>query len=509
MTDCNKKKKRFLYNQKVLDILVQSGIILLSFFWYSSLRYPLLNSDDALNILMAHDYHFPDSLYCWGQDRGGTLIPLLSQIFIKGFHSSAILAVSLSNYLILILGYFALSSLLKTRFSKLVFCVAWFLPFQRFIDLLRFPIGVEYSIIAIIIFIITRIQKNIEKQGGKYRLKQHLHISCIIILSALSIWVSDLSLINLSILLVVLLFYSNKQRCKRVLLIPIIYVILGGVFCFLCVYFAKYSTATKTSGYIALNNLYEVKEALQIIFISIKEVLLFKNGEFLISTYTYLLILFVLFSIAFILKNKITGKLLSNPWFSFFLLDFCAVFFVILLSSWVLANQMGRWYFCSSYIALSFVILKGIEMFPQKRSTFILKIGLTIIVGIGALSPIYSMKYIYPKRLTPQVKVSAEFLSLGEIGIIAEYWNSYINSCPAPDKIMVTPHDKSDVKNPVFVEKVFTQPKLYIIKDMWMDTFPDTLHQFGRTLLKKGDAFIIANSNVCEYVIISKEESIE
>ncbi|MEG2541578.1 MAG: hypothetical protein RSB59_07425, partial [Clostridia bacterium] len=65
------------------------------------------------------------------------------------------------------------------------------------------------------------------------------------------------------------------------------------------------------------------------------------------------------------------------------------------------------------------------------------------------------------------------------------------------------------LKNPDLVDKVFPCPKLYIIKDMWMETFPDTIYQFGRALLKKGDAFTIANSNVCEYVIISKEKSAE
>lgn len=134
---------------------------------------------------------------------------------------------------------------------------------------------------------------------------------------------------------------------------------------------------------------------------------------------------------------------------------------------------------------------------------------MVIIVIIGVLSPIYSMKYIYPKHLKPQVEVSSEFLQLGEIGIIAEYWNSYINSCPDPDKIIATSHDKSDVKNPDFVDKVFKRPRLYIIKDMWMETFPDTPNQFGRTLLKKRNSFTIANSRVCEYTVITDAESLK
>jgi hypothetical protein len=60
-------------------------IILLSFSFYSSNFYPLLSSDDALNILMAHYYHLPHDIYCWGQDRGGTLIPLEEHVTLPAF----------------------------------------------------------------------------------------------------------------------------------------------------------------------------------------------------------------------------------------------------------------------------------------------------------------------------------------------------------------------------------------------------------------------------------------
>jgi len=54
---------------------------------------------------LAYYYQLPQDIYCWGQDRGGTLIPLIAQIFIKLFGCSAVTAVSLSNYLLLIAGY--------------------------------------------------------------------------------------------------------------------------------------------------------------------------------------------------------------------------------------------------------------------------------------------------------------------------------------------------------------------------------------------------------------------
>ena len=45
----------------------------------------------------------------------------------------------------------------------------------------------------------------------------------------------------------------------------------------------------------------------------------------------------------------------------------------------------------------------------------------------------------------------------------------------------------------------FNQPDLYIIRDMWMDSFPDTIQQFGYMLKKDGNEFRIAYSQVCRY----------
>ena len=49
------------------------------------------------------------------------------------------------------------------------------------------------------------------------------------------------------------------------------------------------------------------------------------------------------------------------------------------------------------------------------------------------------------------------------------------------------------------VDEVFAQPKLYVIRDMWMDSFPDTLKQFGFTLVRKGKPFFLGGCNICEY----------
>lgn len=160
-------------SRKSIFYFILSIIIGTSFCLYSSVFYPLLNSDDALNILMAHYYKLPHDIYCWGQNRGGTLIPLISQFFIKIFGFPAYISVSISNYIILFLGYLGFSSLFKNNYIKILFSIAWFFPPVQFIDLMRFPIGVEYSLIGFSILIL----KKLDFKTNSY--KNHIYLSII------------------------------------------------------------------------------------------------------------------------------------------------------------------------------------------------------------------------------------------------------------------------------------------------------------------------------------------
>jgi hypothetical protein len=109
------------------------------------------------------------------------------------------------------------------------------------------------------------------------------------------------------------------------------------------------------------------------------------------------------------------------------------------------------------------------------------------------------MKFEGKKTLKPMVKVVSEFNQLGKIGIISEYWNSYIISCSNPNMIVATPNDKSIIKNYKFVVQVFKQKNIYIIKDMWLNEFPDTIQQFGHILVKNGKQFNLGGCTVCKY----------
>ena len=491
---------------QILNIVFFTAIVVISFFLYSSRFYPLLNSDDALNVLMTYYYDLPNDFYCWGQDRGGTFIPLISQIFHKILGFSAVLSISFSNYLVLLVGYFGFSSLFKNKTTKLLFALLWFFPPLRFIDLTRFPIGVQYSLLGISIYLINRIDF-----VNKKMIYNHLHLIGSILLLSISIWVSDLTIVSISVLLIVLSFYYFLiEKRKGINKYILIYCAGGIIGISLFIKYIKTFATAVTTNYTKFNNWDTFKGAINILKGEFLEVLSFQNDELFYSIYAWLVIVFCLFLAGSYFNNSFFKLLKSNKWIAFFIVDFFAIFGVILLSKWVYLNGMGRWYFVTSYISFSILILllfDNLQLNGIKRKVATSFLFLSIV--IGSYSTIHFLKFINPKSLRSQISVRSEFLSLGNIGIIGEFWNSYISACPDPLRIKATAHDKSGIRNQKLVDEVFAQPNLYVIKDMWMNEFPDTLFQFGYILKKNGDSFKLGDCDVNKYDKIKRNQVIK
>lgn len=108
---------------------------------------------------------------------------------------------------------------------------------------------------------------------------------------------------------------------------------------------------------------------------------------------------------------------------------------------------------------------------------------------IGGLGTIYNLRYIWPGTLKPRVEELKELQQLGKAGIIGDYWNSYVCSIVAPDSIIATPHQESQVRNLLLPEQVLNQPNIYLVQDWWLETFPDTVTQFQTILIKQGKPF--------------------
>lgn len=473
-------------------------IFLLSFRFYSSLFYPVLNSDNAVTILMIHYFKLPKDLYFWGQDRMGSLIPLIGQIPLKVFNLSALTSESVVHYLILLLGFLAFSYFLRSYILKIIFSIIWFFPPMRLIDVTQLSFGIHYSLIAITCYLIDYYQKEKIQNNP---LLSHLILSIITLILILSIWVSDMALISVFILLAIQLYFYLKEYNFSLNLFnkkEFYYALIGFIVGYIFIHYAK-STSPVRIDYTTFSDLNTIKQTIIIFRNSILDFFKFKANEPFTSVYSYFVLIIMILLFSHI--NKISLNSNIRKWFLFFMFDAAFLLAIILISNWTFLNGVPRRYFTSTYISLSFSILLLIDNLHVSKKQFnILSIILMITVLIGGVGALYNIKYIWPKTMTPRVEFSREFEKLGKIGVIAEYWNSYITSCTNPNLIKATPHDSTwAVRNYEIVEEVFQQENIYIIRDMWLQSFPDTVVEFGRVLLKDGNEFRIGDCNVCKY----------
>jgi len=475
-------------------------IIILSFRFYASNFYPALCTDDAVIILMLHNFSLPHDIYFWGQDRYGSLIPLLGQFFFKLFKLSAVSSESITHYILLIAGYFGFAGLFQSYSNKFIFAIIWFFPPFHLIDFIRNNLGIQYALIGIAVFALNELYAS---KTTLYSLKQHLLLLLCTIVLILSIWVSDLSIVTIFILLCVLFFFYLKEHnfaignkfYKKPELYYIVFGLLTTVF---FIHYAK-SHADKIENYEKFNDFNAIIASIKIFCKSICELFTFKSHELFTSIYLYLILIvsgLCLFNFRFIKLNDNNKK-----WLIFFMIDGVIAFSVIMLSKWSYLNGVPRRYFIPVYISLwiAFLIILEHLQLNIRLKKYIEMILITAVI-IGGIGTLYNFKYVlWIKTLEPRIKTANEFKSLGNIGIIADYWYSYINACPDPDMIKATPNESSYVRNRKLADDVFKQNKLYVIKDNWLDSFPDSLKQFGHLLLKDGEQFYLGGSDVCKY----------
>lgn len=485
---------------KVFYLLI-SAIILSSFFLISSAFYPLLNSDMAINVLIADSFSLPHDVYWWGQDRLGSFIPLISQPFIK-LGMSPLLAVSICNYLVITAGFVGFSKLFKRKETIIIFALAWFFPYQRFIDLNVFPLGLSYGLLGFSILFLRKIDLN-ESFVKSRRNLFNIIATALVWFSA--VWISDLMYITLLILGIScgIYFFFNKEFSRRKKAIILTYALIMVPIILIIIKLKTYATGV-SQKFATINTFSEIKEAFNMVIGGIHHLLDFRES-FFVCLGAWIILFASILAIILSIKHIRLILTFKNFWLNFFLADFIGIMTVIFLSHWVYLNQMGYWYFVAPYISGLLFILLTIDkstILQSKLAFTGILIG-TIVISVSPITKIYSQLGEYRSTAS----YARELNRLGEIGLIGDFWEAYKLSVANPGQIKGTAHQDSDLKNNYErVHDVILQPKVFVSREMWMDSFPDTLNQFGYVLLKKGEPFFLAGSNLCEYKVFLWDE---
>lgn len=471
-------------------ILMEWGWILpavISFAFFSDRFSIYYNSDDALNVLMAYDFSLPRDWYCWGQDRGGNLLPMIAHALIR-MGVQPIWAASLVRYAFLVAGFLAWRSFLTKPGTRLLFSVAWFFPPERFASLLWLPFGVQVSLLGIFLWLINRIEKAQQKGTLITRVAVATGVA------TLAVWVSDFSAVVLLAWCLYMLFrhkrsgdFSNVFRLATVG-VGLFFLVLGVVF----ILYAK-STATAISGYsdTPFNSLPEVWAGLNILALETVSLTLFQEGNAWESLWFWGALVMGVMVVVHL--RKALPKHIARPYRETVLVGAVCSLLALLFSNWVYDyGDMGVRYFTPIYLFLAWWVVGSLDTI---RSQW-LKVWVVLLVGIGAISAV--LPRIQADR-EPVVEVYAELDALAPAGLIGEYWNAFIASTHSPHQIKATPDQHSWYRSLDWAEQALDQPSLYLIQDHWLDSFPDQITQFGQRLVRAGEPFRIARSTLCAY----------
>ncbi|MCU0370179.1 MAG: hypothetical protein MUC31_02090 [Bacteroidales bacterium] len=477
-------------------------IILLSFRLFSTIYYPSVNSDEGVIVLMLHYFKLPGDLYFWGQDRYGGIIPLLGQVPFRLLGLSSLISETIIHYIILISGFLAFSAFIRSKTNKIIFALVWFLPPIYYTDLLRNVFGLQYSLTAILLFLITRYLPSYQTRKLISKLPFYFLLLAV---TVILFWVSELAVTSILAILIVSFFFLLKdQKLTALFRKPEPYILITGLFLVWLV-ISRLKNLVEPSPYDQygekwLNDFQGIYHAIALLLSSVVSVLTFRVPDFLFSLYAWLCL--ALFMLIIVFRKKIFAGQGDVRLATVFILDAVILVAVILVSHWALMNDMPRRYFVGFHISswLAFLLIMG--SFREGRVKTTLTVFAFLVAGTGTVSTVYSYRYIHPKTFRSRAETALEFTQLGKTGIISDYWNSYSSSFADPDMIKATPYELSySVRNLRLVDSVFAQPRIILIKDLWMDEFPDSLVQFDRTLIRKDSSFSLGGCRANEYIV--------
>ncbi|HET6226140.1 MAG TPA: hypothetical protein VFF27_07655, partial [Bacteroidia bacterium] len=331
-------------SKKVYYIII-SVIFLLSFRFFSSMYYPLLNTDDAVTVLMIHYFKLPDHLYFWGQDRLGSIIPLLAQPLYHLLHLPLIVSESVVHYGILLLGFLSFASFFKSRYYKIIFALIWFFPPTRMLDITQYSFGIQYSMLGMICYLLSINEKE-HIQNNK--LRHHALLFLLMILAIATIWVSDMTLVSIFIIGAVrLFFYFKANTFSSAFRKPeLYYTIAGLVICYFFIHYAK-STAPEygRQDYSMYASWEEIGENLINFAGPIWRIALFRDSESEPVTGVYVYLAIVVIALILINSRKARFDTLSKKNMLTFLLDGFLLFGIIIVAEWTFKNESPRRYY--------------------------------------------------------------------------------------------------------------------------------------------------------------------
>jgi hypothetical protein len=383
------------------------------------------NSDQAVHVLMIQDFKWPADAYYWGQNRLGSILPLLGYIFYSVIKINPIILLFFINYCMLAAGWLIFSKYLKSDWAKLLFCLCLFFPHPTYFYIIQIghPYQGQFLTIALSTIFLKDLYHKYESLE-KWTIKDYLKLLSTIFTSLLAIWVSEFSLIFYVFILFYILFSERFRKSnfsfsafKSNLLLPIITcvsLLLIGIFVLKDIKNNYQKDPIYDKFFIT--DLKDIK--LQFSYLSdlFFDVLLLRNHHTIFECiFYYSVVIAVIVIILNFKKLDQKTKTILNAFIYTFLISFLLLFF----SSWNYRGKYDPKYHTLLYPFLLIFIGIGIGNFSKWK-----QIILVFIVGF----PVVYSNYDYIKNNYDNESMFKKYDAITHLPkgtLVADYWKAY------------------------------------------------------------------------------------
>jgi hypothetical protein len=470
-------------------------VFLLSVRAQSILLTPQFNSDHAIHVLMAADLQLPQDLYYWGQDRLGSIVPIMGHLLLKVFPMRPVEAVAIAQFFFLLLGYCCFASLLQTMRSRLILALIWFLPLPCFYEFLSIgqPYGPQFAFLGLAFVLLDRVYQtgyeiDVERRhstsisstsisstsisqvdssqlsNGSFwqiadaKLPWRRQVMLLLAIASLCIsqWISDFTIVPIFTLVLFALWriklrYSikllkgsrNRQpsdwtQLKRDGLSIVGMYGLG----FLGIQIAKRFAARTPKSYSSFVNWTELQVTLGKLWHNLAKTLTFHMDNPWLSFHAILAIALISYLLwhAWQRRSLFTSQQSNNPHLWIWITAGSAIIGLALLiaSRHVYQNKVNFRYFISIYLFVWMAILFYSEQLKGKLAK---RVGILMLVTAIASSAALPPRYFTLHRAPGKIEQLQPLRSLGKASFIGNYWAAYVLCSVNPTQLSCTPND--------------------------------------------------------------------
>lgn len=474
---------QLLSNFNLIVLILITAVV--SWFFYSAVHSIRFCADYGVHIIMGAHFDFSNSLYYWGQDRLGSIQPMLVWFLSKLFPINYFFVSALLLYLINGLAVFTITKQIENIICQFALILMWFFPPPVFreIQCLAQPYPAQLLMIGLMLLVLNK------KKFLSY------HTSLLATSLGLAIWISELSIVPGFLLLILYLVRLIKQEQwnKKTLFIHFFSFIIPITLCSLLILYAK-SHSVKTEGY---NTLLSMDETIAGIKGHINWIIGMFRDRLLLGIIQIVLLLVTAASLLYFFLRKLLTK--TRPINYTVIILFLSVVITCILiysSLWVKLNGFPSRYWVFTF----YLFLTGSALVISELKNKIL-IGLFFIWGI--VQTISSIRYATDKNDTVFTDFTYSELqaykNLGKAGFIGDYWSAYVIGAMDPENYYAISQDYLPIRNAFEVDSVFKQPHLYLIKENFLENFPETFRTHGVYLKKSGEPFAPGRLTLCKY----------